>query len=167
MSSEQQVARRKPASAPTPTASDRPVFADIINLQRIGTLLSMPFFQQYAEQHNLTLNEWRVVVVVHDKPGTAGHEVGRLAGLAPMNVSRAVASLKKAGRIRAEQDPSNRRQHALYLTDEGKLLFQQIYPKARAHAEKLFEVFTVEERRQFSEYLQRLYNAAENLLGDS
>lgn len=144
----------------------RPVFADIMTLQRIGNLLSRPFFQQYAKRHNLTLNEWRVVVVVHDRPGTAGHEVGRLAGLIPMNVSRAVASLKKAGRIRAETDPENRRKHSLYLTEAGELLFEQIYPKARAHAEKLFEVFDAEERLQFSDMLQRLYRSAEEILGD-
>lgn len=146
--------------------AERPVFADIMTLQRIGSLLSKPFFQQYAKLHKLTLNEWRVIVVVHDRPGTAGHEVGRLAGLIPMNVSRAVASLKKAGRIHAESDPTNRRQHSLYLTAAGELVFEQIYPKARAHAEKLFEVFDHEERLLFSEMLQRLYRSAEHVMGD-
>lgn len=144
----------------------RPVFADIMTLQRIGNLLSKPFFQQYAKLHQLTLNEWRVIVVVHDRPGTPGHEVGKFAGLIPMNVSRAVASLKKAGRIHAEPDPANRRQHSLFLTEAGELVFEQIYPKARAHAEKLFEVFDHEERLQFSEMLQRLYRSAEDVMGD-
>lgn len=150
----------------SPIGGERPVFADIMTLQRIGNLLSKPFFQKYAKRHKLTLNEWRVVVVVHDRPGTAGHEVGRLAGLIPMNVSRAVASLKKAGRIRAEPDPTNRRQHSLYLTEEGELLFERIYPKARAQAEKLFEIFDKNEKQQFSDMLQRLYQRAEEVLGD-
>lgn len=150
----------------SPDNPERPVFADIMTLQRIGNLLSKPFFQQYAEKHKLTLNEWRVIVVVHDRPGTAGHEVGKFAGLIPMNVSRAVASLKKAGRIRAEPDPANRRQHSLYLTDAGELVFEQIYPKARAHAEKLFEIFDNDERRMFSDMLQRLYRSAEEVMGD-
>lgn len=146
--------------------AERPVFADIMTLQRIGNLLSKPFFQQYAQKHQLTLNEWRVIVVARERPGTPGHEVGKFAGLIPMNVSRAVASLKKAGRIRAEPDPTNRRQHSLHLTEEGELVFEQIYPKARAHAEKLFEVFDHEERLLFSEMLQRLYRSAEEVMGE-
>ncbi|WP_404287466.1 MarR family winged helix-turn-helix transcriptional regulator [Glutamicibacter arilaitensis] len=168
MKSEESVrhSRAKSENQGVPEGAERPVFADIMTLQRIGNLLSRPFFQQYAKRHNLTLNEWRVVVVAHDRPGTAGHEVGRFAGLIPMNVSRAVASLKSAGRIRAETDPENRRQQSLYLTEEGELLFEQIYPKARAHAERLFEVFNTQERQQFSDMLQRLYRRAEDVLGD-
>lgn len=144
----------------------RPIFADVINLARIGALLSRPFFQQYARDYNLSLNEWRVIVVVHDRPGTSGQEVGRLAGIIPMNVSRAVATLKKAGRIRSEADPENHRRQMLYLTDLGESLFQQLYPQARAHAEKLFDVLSEGERQEFSEMLQRLYDRAEELLGD-
>lgn len=147
-------------------AQQRPVFADIINLQRIANLLSKPFFQRYAKRHEITLNEWRVVVVIHDRPGTPGHEVSRYAGVSPMNVSRAVASLKAAGRLYSEPDPDNRRQHLLHLTDAGALLFEQIYPEARAHAERLFEVFTDEERHQLSDMLKRLYDNAEILLGE-
>lgn len=143
-----------------------PIFADVINLARIGALLSRPFFQKYASDYNLSLNEWRVIVVVHDRPGTSGQEVGRLAGIIPMNVSRAVATLKKTGRIRSEADPENHRRQMLYLTDGGEALYQQLYPQARAHAEKLFDVFSEDERKEFSEMLQRLYDRAEELLGD-
>lgn len=145
---------------------ERPVFADVMNLQRIGGLLSKPFFQQFSEKHNLTLNEWRVVVVVHNLPGTAGHDVGKFAGIIPMNVSRAVATLKKAGRITAQPNPDNRRQNLLYLTESGEHLFEEIYPKAIEHAKKLFSVFSDEERQMLSEMLQRLYDQAENLLGE-
>lgn len=149
-----------------PESKERPAFSDVMNLQRIGGLLSKPFFQQFSEKHNLTLNEWRVVVVVHNQPGTAGHDVGRIAGIIPMNVSRAVATLKQAGRITSEPNPENRRQNLLYLTQAGEALFDEISPLAKEHAKKLFSVFSEEEREMLSEMLQRLYDQAERLLGD-
>src|SRR5699024_6226427 len=88
MKNKQETASQSPSQnsrIATSEGSARPVFADIMTLQRIGNLLSKPFFQRYARRHNLTLNEWRVIVVVHDRPGTAGHEVGNFAGLIPMN----------------------------------------------------------------------------------
>lgn len=148
------------------TNARRPVFADIMTLQPIGLLLSKPFYEQYAEQYNVTINEWRVIVVVHGQPGIPGHEVGRIAGLIPMNVSRAVTSLRKAERIRAEPDPENRRQYALCLTAKGKAVFDAIYPLAQEYGEKFFAIFSLEERVQFSDMLQRLYENAEALLGD-
>lgn len=144
----------------------QPIFADVINLARVGALLSRPFFQKYASDYNLSLNEWRVIVVVHDRPGTSGQEVGRLAGIIPMNVSRAVATLKKAGRIRSEPDPENHRRQLLHLAEAGEALYEQLYPQAKAHAERLFDIFSEDERREFSEKLRRLYERAEELLGD-
>lgn len=144
----------------------QPIFADVINLARVGALLSRPFFQKYASDYNLSLNEWRVIVIVHDRPGTSGQEVGRLAGIIPMNVSRAVATLKKAGRIRSEPDPENHRRQLLHLAEAGEALYEQLYPQAKAHAERLFDIFSEDERREFSEKLRRLYERAEELLGD-
>lgn len=148
------------------SAPEQPIFADVINLARVGALLSRPFFQTYARDYSLSLNEWRVIVLVHDQPGTSGQEIGRLAGIIPMNVSRAVATLKKADRIRSEPDPENHRRQMLHLTEAGEALYQQLYPQARAHAERLFDVFSNAERQEFSDMLRRLYERAEELLGD-
>lgn len=142
-----------------------PVFQDVINLTRIGGLLSRPFFQSYAQDYSLTLNEWRVMVIAKSRPGVAGQEVSQVTGIHPMNVSRAASSLREAGRITSEQDPVNHRRQLLSLTPEGEALYGELFPSAQLQAERLFSVLDEEERATFGSLLERLYNQAESLMG--
>ncbi|MCW4466932.1 MarR family winged helix-turn-helix transcriptional regulator [Glutamicibacter sp. MNS18] len=144
-----------------------PVFQDVINLTRIGGILSRPFFQTYAQNYSLTLNEWRVVVVVHAMPGVAGLDVSQRTGIHPMNVSRAVSSLREAGRITSEQDPDNHRRQLLHLTAAGEELYQALFPSAQMQAERLFSILDAQEQETFSKILHRLYEHAETLMGET
>lgn len=146
---------------PTPLGG---AFADILNLSRIGALLSRPFFKNYARQYAITLNEWRIIVVTHYQPGLAGQDVARIAGLHPMNVSRAVASLKNARRLVTERDPTNRRKLLLRLTPDGEAVFSDILPGAQERAERMFAVLDAAERRELSRMLARLLERAEELI---
>lgn len=143
-----------------------PVFQDVINLTRIGGLLSRPFFQTYAQSYSLTLNEWRVVVMAHAVPGVAGQDVSKRTGIHPMNVSRAVSSLRDAGRITSEPDPTNHRRQLIRLTPAGEKLYEELYPSARQQAERLFSVLDEDERATFGKLLARLYHQAEALMDD-
>lgn len=143
-----------------------PVFQSVINLTRLGGLLSRPFFQTYAQNYSLTLNEWRVIVLAHAWPGVAGQDVSQRTGIHPMNVSRAVSSLREAGRIVSDQDPENHRRQLLRLTPEGEQLYIKLFPSARLQAERLFSVLDEDERRTFGALLDRLYHQAETLMGE-
>ena len=62
-------------------------------------------------------------------------EVAEMTGVNAMSVSRAVASLKRHGRIQVSTDPKNRRRKALTLTPEGARLYRAMLPAiARALA---------------------------------
>jgi DNA-binding MarR family transcriptional regulator len=74
-------------------------------LLKLTNLLSRPFFGQFAKLHDLTLNEWRTMVVLANQPASAAQDVAAMTGLHPMNISRALAGLRKAGRIEEARDP--------------------------------------------------------------
>ena len=52
-------------------------------------------------------------------------------------VSRGVARLLQFGRIRRDADPRDRRRSKLYLSDEGREVYDEIVPVAHAYQEKL------------------------------
>jgi DNA-binding MarR family transcriptional regulator len=143
-----------------------PVFQSVMKLTRLGGQLSRPFFQTYAHDYSLTLNEWRVIVLLHARPGIAAQDVSHYTGIHPMNVSRAVNALREAGRLTSEPDAENHRRQMLTLTAQGTELFEALYPSAEQQANALFSVLSDEEQAVFGEFLDRLLAQSEVILGD-
>lgn len=141
-----------------------PVFQNVMKLTRLGGQLSRPFFQSYSQNYSLTLNEWRAIVVLHARPGTAAQDVSRYTGVHPMNVSRAIKTLKKDGRVASAPDEQNHRRKLLTLTPKGEELFETLYPSSEDQAVRLFSALTPAEQALFGELLDRLLVQAELIM---
>lgn len=148
-------------------ALDLPVeFRDVIKITKLGGLLSRPFFQTFATEHDLTLNEWRALVLIVRQPGVASQEIAAFTGLHAMNVSRAVTGLREKNRVTSEPDPANHRRQLLTATRQGRQLFDELFPSATSRADRLFDVLSPAERTQFSELLDRITARAEEVFAD-
>lgn len=141
-----------------------PVFQNVMKLTRLGVQLSRPFFQSYARDHAISLTEWRVMVVLHLRPGSVASDVSQFTGVHPMNVSRAIKNLEKNGRLISEPDVTNQRRKLLKLTAEGKALYAELYPSSEKQAEHLFEALTPAEAALFGELLDRLLERADLIM---
>ncbi|MCK9511442.1 MAG: MarR family winged helix-turn-helix transcriptional regulator [Pigmentiphaga sp.] len=130
-------------------------------LLKLTNLLTRPFFGKFAKQHAITLTEWRTIVVLANRPGIASQDIAALTGLHPMNISRAVTGLRKAGRLRDERDPENHRRSLLWLTDSGQRLFQEIAPHSEQQAAFLLEPFSEDELYQLAAMVDKLLARAE------
>lgn len=148
--------------------SDPHLAPDMIGfrLLKLTNLMSNPFFRKFAKSHALTLNEWRTIVVLADAPGSAAQDISAATGMSPMNVSRAVAGLRAAGRIRSERDPENHRRALLWLTDAGRETFKSIAPYSEDRAKALLQALTQDELRAFSDLLDLLIARAEEIVGN-
>ncbi|WP_168787950.1 MarR family winged helix-turn-helix transcriptional regulator [Paraburkholderia aromaticivorans] len=133
-------------------------------LLKLTNLLSQPFFKRIHKQHAISLNEWRAMVVLANKPGSAAQDIAEATGLIAMNVSRAVAELRKAGRISTSRDPKNHRRTLLWLTPEGEKLFSEIAPYSAMKAQEFYGSLGSEELEAFSRQLERLIRKAEEML---
>ena len=141
-----------------------PVFQSVMKLTRLGVQLSRPFFQTYASEYSITLTEWRVMVVLHLRPGTVASDVSQFTGVHPMNVSRAIKSLEKKGRLISEPDATNQRRKLLTLTPHGEALYGELYPSSERQAERLFEALTPAEGALFGELLDKLLDRADEIM---
>lgn len=130
-------------------------------LLRLTNLLTRPFVGRFAQRYSLTLTEWRTMVVLANRPGSAAQDIAALTGLHPMNISRAVSGLRKAGRIVDQRDPENHRRSLLWLSESGRTVFEEIAPHSEDQAAYLLEPFSEEELRLLASMVDRLLTRAE------
>ena len=107
-------------------------------LVRVVNLTARPFHEGVGKQHQLSINEWRVMVVLASHPGVSATDVADSTGLDKMSVSRALAGLLRHGRLLREGDPRDQRRNRLYLSATGKRLFARIGGQAKQREAELF-----------------------------
>lgn len=125
-------------------------------LVRVVNLTARPFVETLSHAHELTLNEWRTMVVLASHPGSTARSVSDLTGLDKMSVSRAVASLERQDRLRKETDPMDARRTRLALSAAGNALFRSIGVLAAEREARLFGSLAEEERQRFEALIDRL-----------
>jgi DNA-binding MarR family transcriptional regulator len=114
---------------------DSSVFFKLI---RLVNLAARPFNENIAKQHHITLNEWRVMVVLASHPGCVATDVVSFTGLDKMNVSRALLGLTKLARVKRAKDPLDARRAIITLTTKGATLFSKISASASERETQLF-----------------------------
>jgi DNA-binding MarR family transcriptional regulator len=128
-------------------------------LVRVVNLTARPFVETLGRAHQISLNEWRAMVVLASHPGCAAHEVAEFTGLDKMSVSRAIAALERHARIRKAADPLDARRTCLWLNAAGQALFKAIGNQATLREAQLFQGFSAGDRQQLGLSIDRLINA--------
>ena len=106
-------------------------------LLKLNNRLMAPFSMHLSHRHNISLNEFRLLMAIGRLGASASHELAEHTGVNAMSVSRAVQTLERHGRITVEPDPCNRRRKVLRLTPEGRRLYELMRPQTEAVADYL------------------------------
>ncbi len=125
-------------------------------LVRVVNLTARPFVETLSRAHHLSLNEWRVMVVLASHPGIAAREVADATGLDKMSVSRALAALERHGRLQRQADPADARRALLELTSAGQALFERIGVLAGEREAQLFGGISRAETKSLAALVDRL-----------
>lgn len=125
-------------------------------LVRVVNLTARPFSESIGKAHRLSLNEWRVLLVLANHPQVAASEVASFTGLDKMSVSRALAALVREGRVVRKVDGTDKRRLLLRLSAEGERLYERIGVPAKARETSLFRGMGVAEQEQLGSLLDRL-----------
>src|SRR5690349_19014580 len=84
----------------------------------------------YFAHFGLSIPEWRVMAVLAANPGLSSAEVTARTAMDKVAVSRAVAALLSAGRLRRTMAKNDRRRTHLELTPSGTRVYAQVVPVA-------------------------------------
>lgn len=128
----------------------------LIALLKVATLIHKPMRDGVAEPLGLTPNELRILMVLGGEGARAGYEISDRIGLPPMNVSRALDSLSRAGLVEQIADPSNRRRKPHRLSEAGWERFHDTEARIGQVADFLFGRLTERRRATLGTLLDSL-----------
>jgi DNA-binding MarR family transcriptional regulator len=135
----------------------------IYRLLKLSNLISRPFLAEDSVRYRISLNELRILMTLAPMREAASHELANVAGMHPMNVSRAVAALRRHGRVCQRADPDNRRRKLLKLTVEGWALYRRLLPHVNKVAKAVFRDLTRTEITQLSRLIDMMTSRLEKL----
>lgn len=130
-------------------------------LLKVSNRLMAPFSTHLEKQYDISINEFRLLMLIGRKGQAASHELAEMTGVNVMSVSRAVAALERKGRITVERDPENRRRKRLMLTKEGQRLHEIMRPHTDRVAQYLLSDLKSKEVIALREMLDKLIDTLE------
>jgi DNA-binding MarR family transcriptional regulator len=105
---------------------------------------------------DLEPREFALLRAVAASEGQSQHSVGARLQIPPSRMVAFVDALEQRGLLERRQNPSDRRSHALYLTDAGHDMLARAFTLAVEHERDLCADLDVDEREQLLELLQRV-----------
>lgn len=144
------------------------VFDDLLQFQvvTLGNKLGLSILRRALTPNNLSIREWRVIAVMFIFGPSMARQISEYTALDPAHVSRTVHQLKKRGIVTFQENPNDKRQIIVDLTDDGISLAEELVPQVAEIADSIRSIFTEEEFRQMISYLQRANDHVDALLAN-
>ncbi len=123
--------------------------------------ISQSIAREYQQRYGLGVTEWRVIAVLarYDGEGLSAREVAERTATDKVTVSRALARLVAAGRVRKRIHHGDRRRSVLALSAKGWAIHDAVAPRARAHEAALLARLDAHERACLARILDKLTEA--------
>jgi len=149
----------------------KPTHLDTIDLDRflpyrlsvLTNVVSSTIAEAYQRRFGLSIPEWRVLAVLARHPGVSAAEVARLTRMDAVAVSRAVARLLAAGRLRRTIARDDRRRSVLAVTATGTAVYREVAPLALGYERELLATLDAAERAALDRALDALTTRAQAL----
>lgn len=128
-------------------------------VSRVGLFASRRFGQRLATL-GLTTRMWGLLNVLDAEEAVTQQQLGRAIGMDPSSVVSTIDELEAKALVERRRHPTDRRAHALYLTDAGRETLARGRALAREAQEELLAPLSADERGQLHELLLRMAMAA-------
>ncbi|MGH6892519.1 MAG: MarR family winged helix-turn-helix transcriptional regulator [Dongiaceae bacterium] len=125
--------------------------------------VSRAFAARYQDEFGIAIPEWRVIAVLGAFAPLSSNEICGRTAMDKAKVSRAVASLLKAGSVERAPHATDQRLIQLTLSRQGRKIYDAIVPRARALEAELTEGFSRQEVARLHALLDRLGDRAQAL----
>lgn len=142
--------------------ADPRVQADLLlyRLYRIHTTAARLVVSLCEREYGLTRREWRVLSFLSEHEGALSSELADHAMLDRARTSRTLTRLDEKGLIRRQPRPSDRREVHVSLTEEGRRIATELFPKVVEINRALMAGLSATERQQLDTLLDHLQQQA-------
>lgn len=110
----------------------------------------------YTGTFGISLPEWRIIAQLAEQDMLLAKSIGEITSMDKSRVSRAVKTLLDKHYINKTKDSSDARASYLSLTEQGRVLYHQIVPKALAWEAELISSLDSDEYRDLMRILEKL-----------
>jgi DNA-binding MarR family transcriptional regulator len=124
-------------------------------LARMGHVAAKQFSGR-LEELGLTTRMWGALNVLDAEGAITQQTLGKCTGIDPSSMVSTIDDLEAAGLVERRQHPSDRRAHALHVTDDGRATLARGRQLARQAQEDLLTPLDPDERKQLHDLLLRL-----------
>lgn len=135
-------------------------------VSRLGHYATRRFGERMAGL-GLTSRMWGALNVIEADDGITQQQLGRAIGMDPSSMVATIDELESLRFVQRLPHPSDRRAHALHVTDKGRDALARGRRLSRAAQDELLAPLSDEERAQLHELLLRLALAAGAVGGES
>lgn len=125
--------------------------------------VSRAIARTYEQRYGLARNEWRVMAALGCDQPLSANGVAARTNMDKVQVSRAIARLRRRGLVARQPDASDRRRSCLRLTADGLRIYREIVPLARACEAELLSVMNAADLRRLDALLDRVGRRARAL----
>jgi DNA-binding MarR family transcriptional regulator len=125
-------------------------------LSVLTNLVSSTIADAYQQRFGLSIPEWRVLAVLARYPRLSAAEVAELTRMDAVAVSRAVARLVAAGRLRRAMSREDRRRSVLSVSAAGAAVYREVAPLALGYEHELLAALDATERAALDRALDAL-----------
>ncbi len=124
-------------------------------INRIGTVARKRFTAK-LDAFGLNLRMWGVLNVLDVEGAITQHALGKCVGIDPSSMVSTIDELEAKGLVERHRHPSDRRAHALHLTDLGRETLREGREIAQSAQSELLAPLSETERAQLHELLLRV-----------
>jgi DNA-binding MarR family transcriptional regulator len=119
-------------------------------------MVAMKQFAEVLEPLGLTTRLWGALNVLDAEGAITQHALGACVGIDPSSMVATVDELEAKGLVERRRHPTDRRAHALHITDQGRETLARGRKLAKTAHQDLLAPLSVEEQAQLHDLLLRL-----------
>ncbi len=118
-------------------------------------------FAERLESIDLTPRMWGALNVLDAEGPVSQHQLGKAIGMDPSSMVGTIDELESRALVQRQPHPSDRRAHALHVTEAGRKTLTRGRRLARAAQNDLLAPLSPDDRRQLHDLLLRIAQAAD------
>lgn len=135
----------------------------LFRLNRLASTAGRPLIRLCEGRFGVTRREWRLIVILSQDGPQLSTALAHRASIEPARASRAITLLVEKGLADRAPRPNDRRYVEISLTEQGKQLYESLFPKVEALNREILSGLSEGEKMQLAQLFKKLEDAAGKL----
>ncbi len=143
----------------TPDWKSTPLNVDnsiLFKMVRLTNYMSQHYKHEPVKQFGLSKRDWRIMLAIAANQGSTAVKISKFTGYDQMSVGRTVSKLVRQKRVYRVQNPSDRRETFLYLSDETWESYVTTAKLIQEFEQDILSVLSPSERKSLDKIFTKL-----------